>query len=180
MNRISTLFTTLLTVALIGCAGTAQSNSQLTSWAVGSSSSTTLAQAQTDPLAQTQIKPNVKFNVQRQSGTCPDTVGLWMFMLGYEGGADHTVVADTQAIASAPAKLVVSQPKRLEYEAPLRREYTSCVGQAKSERMSAYNYQFRNGKVRFVMDVSRADGYRQVLYKGLSASRPYIHWRANE
>lgn len=180
MNRISTLLTTLFTVALIGGAGTAQSNPRLTASAVGSSSPATLAQAQTNPLAPTQVKPNVKLNVQRQSGTCPNTVGLWMFMLGYEGGADHTVVADTQAIASAPAKLVVSQPKRLEYEAPLRREYTSCVGQAKSDRISAYNYQFRNGKVRFVMDVSRADGYRQVLYKGLSASRPYIHWRATE
>lgn len=101
-------------------------------------------------------------------------------MLGFEGGADHTVVADTQAIASAPAKLVVSQQKRLEYEAPLRSQYASCVGQASSPLLSAYNFQFRNGKVNFRMDVSQGDGYREILYKGMSASRPYIHWRAAE
>jgi hypothetical protein len=182
MNRISSLFTVLLTFAAIGgaVASTAQSNLEPTSSAVKSSPPATLAQAQTDPFAQTQIKPNVQFNVQRQSGTCPKTVGVWMFMLGFEGGADHTVVADTQAIASAPAKLVVSQPKRLEYEAPLRKEYASCVGQAQSDRVGAYNFQFRNGKVSFRMDVSKGDGYRQILYKGVSASRPYIHWRAAE
>jgi len=148
--------------------------------AVKSSATASLAQAQSDPFAQTQVQPNFQLNVQRQAGTCPNTVGLWMFMLGYEGGADHTVVADTQAIASAPAKLIVSQAKRLEYEAPLRKEYASCVGQASSPLVSAYNFQFRNGKVNFRMDVSRDDGYRAILYKGVSASRPYIHWRANE
>ena len=145
-----------------------------------SSPPATLAQAQTDPSAPAQIKPNYQFNVQRQSGSCPKSVGLWMFMLGFEGGADHTVVADTQAIASAPAKLVVSQQKRLEYEAPLRSQYVSCVGQASSPLLSAYNFQFRNGKVNFRMDVSQGDGYREILYKGMSASRPYIHWRAAE
>jgi hypothetical protein len=90
------------------------------------------------------------------------------------------VVADTQAIASAPAKLVVSQPKRLEYQAPLRSEYASCVGQASSEQFRAYNFQFRNGKVSFRMDMTWMDGYTEILYKGVSASRPYIHWRATE
>jgi hypothetical protein len=136
--------------------------------------------AQQDPLAQTRVQPNVQFNVQRQAGTCPQTVGLWMFMLGFEGGADHTVIAQTQAIASAPAKLIVSEKKRAEYEAPLRGEYASCVGQASSQLLSAYNFQFRDGKVYFRMDVTRDDGYREILYKGVSANRPYIHWRAAE
>ncbi|MEW5861048.1 MAG: hypothetical protein AB1861_27350 [Cyanobacteriota bacterium] len=138
------------------------------------------AETPTDPFAQTQREPNFVFNVEPQSGTCPKTVGLWMFVQGYEGGADHTVVADTQAIASAPAKLVVSEKKRLEYEAPLSSEYASCVGQARSDLTSTYNFQFRDGKVRFRMDVSRDDGYREILYKGVSAFRPYIHWRAEE
>jgi hypothetical protein len=103
-----------------------------------------------------------------------------MFMLGFEGGADHTVIAQTQAIASAPAKLIVSEKKRAEYEAPLRGEYASCVGQASSQLLSAYNFQFRDGKVYFRMDVTRDDGYREILYKGVSANRPYIHWRAAE
>ena len=136
--------------------------------------------AQQDPFAQTRVQPNFRFNVQRQSGSCPQTIGLWLFSLGFEGGADHTVVAETQAIASAPAKLVKSEKKRAEYEAPLRKEYASCVGQATSGLVSAYNFQFRSGKVYFRMDVSRDDGYREILYKGVSANRPYIHWRATE
>jgi hypothetical protein len=75
---------------------------------------------------------------------------------------------------------VKSEKKRAEYEAPLRKEYASCVGQATSGLVSAYNFQFRSGKVYFRMDVSRDDGYREILYKGVSANRPYIHWRATE
>jgi hypothetical protein len=182
MNRISTLVTVVLSFAVIGCAGiqSAQSHPQSASTVVESSSPTTLAQAQTDPLAPAQMRPNYQFTVQRQSGTCPKTVGLWMFMLGFEGGSDRTVVADTLAIASAPAKLVVSQPKLLEYEAPLRKEYASCVGQAKSENHRPYNFQFRDGKVRFRTDLTWADAYVLFLYKGVSASRPYIHWRVTE
>ncbi len=138
------------------------------------------ANAQQDPFAQTRVQPNFQFNVQRQAGTCPQKVGLWLFSQGFEGGADHTVVAETQAIASAPAKLVNSQKKRVEYEAPLRKDYASCVGQANSPLLNDYNYQFRNGKFYFRMDVSRDDGYREILYKGVSANRPYIHWRAAE
>jgi hypothetical protein len=136
--------------------------------------------AQQDPFAQTRVEPNFQFNVQRRAGTCPQSVGLWLFSLGFEGGADHTVIPNTEAIASGPTKLVVSEKKRLEYEVPLRSEYTSCVGQASSELLTAYNFQFRNGKVYFRMDVSRDDGYREILYKGVSANRPYIHWRATE
>jgi hypothetical protein len=28
--------------------------------------------------------------------------------------------------------------------------------------------------------MSWADAYTQILYKGVSASRPYIHWRVTE
>lgn len=176
------LITALVTFAHIGCANvqTAQRNPHTTPITVEPVTTTAVAQAQTDPFAQAQIKPNYQFNVQRQAGNCPKTAGLWMFWMGFEGGSDRTVVADTQAIASAPAKLIVSQPKRLEYEAPLRKEYASCVGQAKSDNHRAYDFQFRNGKVYFRLDMSWADAYTQILYKGVSASRPYIHWRVTE
>ncbi|MBW4648384.1 MAG: hypothetical protein KME06_06745 [Kastovskya adunca ATA6-11-RM4] len=177
MKRNSLLMTALFTLSLIGCTNTPNAQSRIQpspSEAVGA------VQTQTDPLAQAQRQPNIKFDVERQAGTCPDTVGLWMFVQGFEGGADHTVVADTQAIASQSAKLVVNQPKRLEYEAPLRSEYASCIGQAKSDQFRAYNFQFGNGKVRFRTDVGWSDGYTEVLYKGISASRPYIHWQATE
>lgn len=139
-----------------------------------------VTKAQSNPTAPAQIQPNIKLNVQRQSGNCPKTVGLWTFMLPYEGGADHTVIAETQAIASTSAKLVVSQKKRLEYQASLRSNYASCVGKANSPTLGAYSFQFQGGKVTFRMDVSRDQGYREILYKGISANRPYIHWRATE
>jgi hypothetical protein len=138
------------------------------------------AVVQQNPFAQTRVQPNFEFNVQRQAGICPRTVDLWLFSVGFEGGSDHTVIADTKAIAYTPAKLVISERKQLEYEAPLRREYASCVGQASSSLLTPYKFQFRNGKVSFRMDVSQGDGYREILYRGVSAHRPYIHWRAVE
>lgn len=182
MKRNLLFITAMLTFGLMGYASTqtAQTLPQSAPGAMKSLPSVTLAQAQTDPLAPAKIQPNYQFKVQRQAGNCPKTVGIWMFWQGFEGGSDRTVVADTLAIASAPAKLAVSQPKRLEYEAPLRREYASCIAQAKSDLHRPYDFQFRNGKVRFRWDVTWADAYTEVLYKGVSASRPYIHWRVTE
>jgi len=37
----------------------------------------TSTNAQQDPFAQTRVQPNFQFNVQRQAGNCPQTVGLW-------------------------------------------------------------------------------------------------------
>ncbi|MBE9127896.1 MULTISPECIES: hypothetical protein [unclassified Coleofasciculus] len=170
----------LLSALLITAACTTGATSQTPTDSQPELTPQTPTETPVDWFAQTQRQPNVQFNVQRQAGTCPQTVGLWIFAQGYEGGADHTVVADTQAIASAPAKLIASEPKRVEYEAPLNSEYVSCVGQAKSEQLRAYTFQFRDGKVYFQMDVSWADGYQEIMYKGVSAFRPYIHWRAEE
>lgn len=178
LTRISTtlaLFATVLVSA--GNTGTANQTAtnaqpEFTKQAQGTTPS--------DPFAQTQIKPNFQLNVERQAGSCPKTVGLWLFSLGFEGGADHTVVPDMLGVAASPVKLVSSAKNRLEYEAPLRSNYASCVGKASSPLLSFYNYQFQNGKVSFRVDVSQGDGYREILYKGVSGYRPYILWRAAE
>lgn len=132
------------------------------------------------PIPSREIQPNVQFEVEATSGNCPETVGLWSFLLGFEGGADHTVIADTQAIAAMPVQLVTSEERRVVYEAPLQEAYATCVGQAQSDALTMYDFQFGEGKVRFQLDVTQDDGYREVLYTGVSASRPYIHWRATE
>ncbi|MGF1497002.1 MAG: hypothetical protein ACFB8W_09295 [Elainellaceae cyanobacterium] len=59
--------------------------------------------------------------------------------LGFEGGADHTVVVDTQAIATLPLEIVQSEERRVIYEAPLQEEYAACVGTAQSARLSMYD-----------------------------------------
>ncbi|GET43960.1 hypothetical protein [Microseira wollei] len=76
-------------------------------------------------------QPNLTFDVQRQSGACPRTVSLWHSTRYYEGGGEHTAIANTAAIARA-ARLVGSNKKYAEFRAPLQRAYASCVGQARS------------------------------------------------
>lgn len=93
-------------------------------------------------------QPNMILDVKRQAGECPKTVGLWTFMLPFEGGAEHTVVPDTRSIASR-ARLITSRKNFLEYEATLNAKYASCTASANSQTPKVYNFDFRNGKVYF-------------------------------
>ncbi len=133
-----------------------------------------------DSALQTGMRPNAQFEINAESGTCPDTVGLWEFSLGFEGGADHTVVIDTAAIASQPAQLTTSEAKRVVYEAPLKSEFASCVGTANSEYLSMYDLSFADGKLQFNLNLTNDDGFREIRYANVSANRPYVHWRAAE
>ena len=126
-----------------------------------------------------QIQPNVYFAVVAESGTCPEAIGIWEFLLGFEGGADHTVVADLSAIATA-AYVSTATDHRLTYEAALADEYVTCVGTAQSDLWQMYSFRLSNGKVIFDLDLTQAGSYRDILYAGLSAERPYVHWRATE
>ncbi|RUT06171.1 hypothetical protein DSM106972_033770 [Dulcicalothrix desertica PCC 7102] len=121
-------------------------------------------------------KPNIIINVKRQSGVCPQTVGIWTFMLPFEGGAEHTAVADIPI----NTRVVASGNKFVEYEAELRQSYKSCVGSAKSERPDVYNFQFRNGKVYFRLDLSKETLKTEITYKGIGGFRPYVRWIAGE
>ncbi|HEY9737910.1 MAG TPA: hypothetical protein V6D06_16575, partial [Trichocoleus sp.] len=125
------------------------------------------------------MRPNVLLPVQTQSGSCPPSIGLWVLRQGFEGGADHTVIADTAAIATAPARQAAAGQGEVVFTVPLRPEYSGCVGVAQSEHLSFYSLEMSQGQGRFRLDLS-GDGQRQVLDSGSSAGRPYIHWRATE
>ncbi|NEO25444.1 MAG: hypothetical protein F6K03_00735 [Kamptonema sp. SIO4C4] len=122
--------------------------------------------------------PDVSFTVQTDSGNCPATVGVWEFMLGFEGGADHTVVADFSPVAQLPVEMVQSEDRRVVYEAPLQPEYSTCTGVAQSAEFSMYTFRFTEGKIQFTVDLTQGDGYRNIRYADISANRPYVHWRA--
>jgi hypothetical protein len=124
-----------------------------------------------------QFSPNINLKVQRTSGTCPQTVGLWWFGLPYEGGAEHTVVANTTAFAE-PAQLVASTNKRfVEFVAPLRSNYASCVGTSSSPEYRFYNVEFKNKKAYFRVDLRNITApAREITYKTVAASRPYVRW----
>lgn len=122
-------------------------------------------------------EPNVKLNVQRTSGTCPQTVGLWWITLPYEGGAEHTVIADTKAFADS-VKLVASNNQQfVEFVAPLRSNYASCVGQTRNQEYKFYTVQFKNKKAYFRVDLRKINAPAQeITYKTITASRPYVRW----
>ena len=139
-------------------------------------STSTLAQPVSDASPE---KPNQQLTVQQQLGTCPQSVGLWTVLLPSEGSAEHTVVADTKAIASN-GKISSSGNKFVEYEAPLQEAYASCVGEASSPDLRSYSFQFRNGKVYFRVDLDWGTGYTKIISKTVASGRPYVHWQASE
>jgi hypothetical protein len=126
------------------------------------------------------IEPNILFPVEATSGNCPETVGIWEFLLGFEGGADHTVVADFAEVAVLPIDITEQTERRIVYTAPLREEFASCTGTARSEALSMYTFYFEAGQVRFELDLRDDQGFREIRYADTSANRPYIHWRAAE
>lgn len=137
---------------------------------------TTSIMASTSALAQSFDKPITKVNVERKSGNCPNNVGLWWMPFGFEGGADHIVVADIKPIADN-AKVIKYHQKLVEYEAPLLPKYASCVGQGS---LYMYSFQFRNRKVYFRVNLEGRDGYLKIINKQLAGGRPYVFWQAAE
>ncbi|MBW4564486.1 MAG: hypothetical protein KME32_25785 [Mojavia pulchra JT2-VF2] len=120
--------------------------------------------------------PNVTLKVQRSAGTCPQTIGLWWFVLPYEGGAEHTVVADTRAFSDS-AKLVSSNKQVVEFVSPLRDNYASCVGQIQNKEYTFYNVQFKNKQAYFRVDLRKINApAKEISYKTVAASRPYVRW----
>jgi hypothetical protein len=134
------------------------------------------AQAQSQPAQRAISAPNVKLPVQRSAGTCPETVGLWWFLLPYEGGAEHTVVADTRAFADT-VKLVSSTKQFVEFASPLRSNYASCVGKTTAKEYTFYNLEFKNKQAFFRVDLRKINASdRLITYKTTVASRPYVRW----
>ncbi|MBD2345127.1 hypothetical protein [Anabaena subtropica] len=135
----------------------------------------TTAQAQSAPGPM--FTPNVNLKVQRTSGTCPQTVGLWWIGLPYEGGAEHTVVADTRAFADTTQLTASNNQRFVEFVSPLRSNYASCVGQVRGQEYAFYNVEFKNKKAYFRVDLRRINApARLITYKTVARSRPYVRW----
>ncbi|HIK05107.1 MAG TPA: hypothetical protein IGS40_10385 [Trichormus sp. M33_DOE_039] len=137
----------------------------------------TKTSAQPQPEPGPIFAPNVKLNVQRASGNCPNTVGLWWMGLPYEGGAEHTVVADTRAFADT-TKLVPSNHQHfVEFVSNLHSQYVSCVGKAYSEEYVFYNVEFKHKKAYFRVDLRNVNTPgKLIVYKTVAAFRPYVRW----
>jgi hypothetical protein len=136
------------------------------------------AQAQTQPeSSQGPIStPNLTLNIQRSAGNCPKTVGLWWLALPYEGGSEHTVVADTREFADS-TKLVSSTKQFVEFVSPLRNDYASCVGKSNSQEYNFYSVQFKNKQAYFRVDLRKINAnVDEITYKTVAASRPYVRW----
>lgn len=136
------------------------------------------AMSQNSPPSLPRTTPNTIFNVTRQSGRCPSTVRLWTSFRYYEGGGEHTVIADTTAIAGTP-RLVRATKKLVEYRAPLQRSYTSCVGNARSASADfPYRFQFRGGNVIFRVELppDTPSTPSEISYRGVVSSRPAVRW----
>ncbi|MEA5567232.1 hypothetical protein [Anabaena sp. UHCC 0399] len=142
---------------------------------VGIIANQTSAQSQPEPGPI--FAPNVQFNVQRTSGNCPKTVGLWWMGIPYEGGAEHIVVADTPAFANE-TKLVPSNNKRfVEFVSTLNNQYASCVGKARSQASAFYNVEFKNKKAYFRVDLRNLNVPDSlIVYKSVTGFRPFVRW----
>lgn len=135
-------------------------------------------QPRSAPPALPKTQPNLTFNVERQSGNCPKTVKLWVAWRYYEGGGEHTVIADTVPMAGT-ARIVSSNKKLVEYKAPLKKTYNSCIGQAKSPSQDyPYQFQFRDGNVYFRVELppDTPSTPSEITYQSVVASRPYVRW----
>ena len=143
-----------------------------------------LTQAQSVTEVQSAPRPNTLFNVKRQAGTCPKTVGLWTISLGYRSElyiSETIVIANTLAFAGSAQLVSVdkSENKRfVEYQAPLQKAYVSCVGQASSQEYPHYRFRFLNRKVYFRVDfadIPEGFGAGITDYKTIGL-RPYVRW----
>lgn len=135
-----------------------------------------LATAQPVPTPGPISQPTTQLPVERQRGNCPKTVGLWWFVLPYEGGAEHTVVLDTRAFADS-SKLVASTKQTVEFVAPLRGSYASCVGQTRGSSFPWYRVQFKNQQAYFQIDLKKTNApFTAVTYSTVAASRPFVRW----
>lgn len=145
------------------------------------------AQAQKTP-------PNLLVGVEKQSGSCPDSIGLWVLPLSVVGAVEYTVVPNTLQFADAGkfklADSDKSDKKVATFSAPLNELYASCVGQAESKsdkkKLVRYAFQFKDRKVYFRVELTPDDSntdfatYTRITYATIVTGRPYLIWRETD
>lgn len=123
--------------------------------------------------------PDLVLQVERKSGNCPKTIGIWTTFRYYEGGGENTIIADTWAIADR-AQLISSGKKVVEYKAPLKTAYTTCIGRArnKTDQEDLYRFRFRDGNVYFRVELppDTAANPAEFTARSILGARPYVRW----
>ncbi len=125
-------------------------------------------------------KPNLALSIVRKTGNCPNQVSLWTSFRYYEGGGEHTVIADTAPISKAPAVLVEKGPRFVQYEVPLKPDYATCSARAIAPYNSQYSVRFNHGIAYFEVDLTLLDKPPStpavVTYRAVLTGRPYVRW----
>jgi hypothetical protein len=119
---------------------------------------------------------NITFNVKNKAGQCPKTVSLWNLSRYYEGGVEHTAIADTLPIAGNP-ELISSSNKFVQFKAPLTKAYESCTGLATSETRTYYSFRFRDRHVYFKVNIKDIPRYSLISDQKVTESRPVVVWQ---
>ncbi|MFB2838823.1 hypothetical protein [Floridanema evergladense] len=136
-------------------------------------------QSQSTPLVIPRTLPNESFMVNRTSGTCPQSIGIWTATRQYEGGGEFTVIANTLAIASR-ASLVRSNKKSAEFSARLKSNFASCVGTATSqdETLNLYRFRLQNGNVIFRVQLPKdtPSNPSEIMMKNVISGQPAVRW----
>ncbi len=128
----------------------------------------------------TSVRPNtqqnITFNVKTKAGQCPTTVSLLNLSRYYEGGVEHTAIADTLPIAGNP-ELISSSNKFVQFKAPLTKAYESCIGIATSETRTYYSFRFRDRHVYFQVNLKDIPRYSLISEQKVTESRPVVLWQ---
>ncbi len=124
--------------------------------------------------------PNEVLKVNAKSGNCPKSLGIWLTFRSYEGGGEHTIIADTFPIAGV-AKLTSKGKKFVEYTAPLKSTYANCVGTANVEKEGVhkgYKGKFEKGSLIFRVDIPNDTPSNPTDFSKIAilATRPFIRW----
>lgn len=138
---------------------------------------TTAIQAQPNKPQLPTTPPDTVVQVERRSGNCPKSIGIWTDALQYEGGGEFTIIPDTLAFAGK-AKLVSAKSKLVEYIAPLKPAYANCVARAKNTEINS-KFRFANGNVYFQLYLppdtdANPSGFAT---RSIFTARPYIKWQ---
>lgn len=123
--------------------------------------------------------PNTVLKVQRLAGNCPKTIGIWTSFRYYEGGGEHTVIANISPVAGS-AKVISSGQKLVDYKAPLKTAYADCEGLAidAAEREDLYRFIFRDRNVFFRVVLPPDTDANPSAFSNVTIlnGRPYLRW----
>lgn len=138
---------------------------------------TTATYAQTNRLQLSTTPPDTVVQVERRSGNCPKSIGIWTDTRQYEGGGEFTIIPDTLAFAGK-AKLVAAKPKFVEYIALLKPAYANCIARAKNPEINT-RFRFANGNVYFQLYLpadtdANPSGFST---RSVFTARPYVKWQ---